>query len=84
LRFQAGRAEVLVQNGLADPDLRPEDPRILAIQFAILYAAKDHQGQPDDTLVDQAREVVREVGAALPVEAQLLLPPPAERLSRPG
>lgn len=84
LRFQAGRAEMLLQNSLADTELRPEDPRILAVQLAVLYAAREHQGQPDESLVDQAREVVREVGAALPVEAQLLLPPPAERPSRPG
>ncbi|MEZ4470404.1 MAG: serine/threonine-protein kinase [bacterium] len=84
LRFQAGRAEVLLTNGLADPETRPEDPRVLAIQYAVIHAAQAHQGREDEGLVEQAREVVREVGAALPVEATILLPPMAERPSRPG
>ena len=84
LRWQAGRAEVLLANGLADDDLRPEDPRLLATQYALMYAALEHQGRTDERLAEQAREVVREAGAALPVEAQILLPPPADRTLRPG
>ncbi|MGK0361782.1 MAG: hypothetical protein ACI9U2_004100 [Bradymonadia bacterium] len=79
LRYRAGEAETLLANRLTQPELRAEDPRILSIQYAVLYAALAHQGRQDDTLEDQAREAVREAGAAVPVEAQLLLPLPGNR-----
>lgn len=79
LRYRAAHAEALLANRLGVPELRADDPRIISIQYAVLYAALAHQGRQDDVLEDQAREAVREAGAAVPVEAQTLLPAPNNR-----
>jgi hypothetical protein len=79
LRYRADHAEALLANRLAVPELRAEDPRLLSIQYAVLYSALAQQGRQDDALEGQARDAVREAGAAVPIEAQILLPAPNNR-----